>query len=117
MRIVASLSALTAKSALIGVVLAGGAFQSVAFADDLIQEKAVHFDDLNLDRPAGAEALYRRIRSAAREVCQTPVYSKNWSALEERACFESAVDRAVKIVGAPQLTRVHGDHLLRLARR
>lgn len=29
----------------------------------------VRFDDLNLDRQAGAETLYKRLESAARRVC------------------------------------------------
>jgi UrcA family protein len=113
-----SVSAMTTQAAtLVAALLAGGTFHTAAFAAEDVQEKAVHFADLDLTRPAGAEALYRRIRSAARSVCQTPGYDKNWSLVAEHACFDRAVERAVKSVDSPQLTRLHGDYLLRLARR
>src|SRR5277367_3841997 len=41
-------------------------------ADADSNQTTVHFGDLNIDRPAGAAVLYRRIRAAARSVCGDP---------------------------------------------
>src|SRR5215469_2559283 len=58
---------------LIGV-LTLQAISPVSFADvpgDAARHKVVGFADLDLTRPAGAQELYRRIKYAAHDVCET----------------------------------------------
>jgi UrcA family protein len=65
----------------------------------------VHFGDLNINNPQGAEALYRRIQNAARKVC----WYDNDSALPgyQRTCFKNAVADAVAKVNSAPLNAVH----------
>ena len=51
------------------LVLACVLVASNAFADEPSRSETVKFTDLKVDTSAGAEALYRRIQSAARRVC------------------------------------------------
>lgn len=46
-----------------------GAVLSLLAAPALAETKRVMFDDLDLDSPAGAKELDRRINAAARDVC------------------------------------------------
>jgi|SRR5579863_851585 len=71
----------------------------------------VRFGDLNLDQPAGAAALYRRIRHAAERVCGDPlppgslIPSHFW-----RSCVAQAVERSVIAVDRPALTAYYRLH-------
>jgi UrcA family protein len=71
----------------------------------------VHFGDLNLDRPAGITALYRRLNIAAERDCGEPqltgthVVSQFW-----RSCVAQAVDGAVRVLDRPALTAYHRAH-------
>lgn len=66
---------------------------------DEVRRQLVRFADLDLTRPAGAQELYRRIRHAAREVCEI-----SGPGGYDRNCAERAIARAVAEVGAPLLT-------------
>jgi UrcA family protein len=65
----------------------------------------VRYADLDLSSPAGADALYRRIQAAARQVCGFPgtdlVEQSSW-----RSCYRSAVGDAVRKVNSPLLIAV-----------
>ncbi len=68
-------------------------------------QRTVKFADLDLTRTTGAEALYSRIRSAARQVCAPSLASWEWKAIETtRPCIDKAITRAVADVNAPMLT-------------
>lgn len=68
----------------------------------------VSFADLDLSRQEGAEALYARIRAAARTVCE-PLYDSRslQLAARHRRCIDEAVAGAVKQVDRATLTAVH----------
>ena len=71
--------------------------------DDLPSRK-VKYGDLDLNRDAGVAALFSRIKTAAREVCQpTDVFFLNL-VRQQYNCREDAVARAVADVNAPLLT-------------
>jgi len=70
-----------------------------------VPTETVRFADLNLARPAGADALYRRIQQAAREVCEPDGPAGHLSGYQE--CVSNAIARAVADVGAPLLTEHH----------
>jgi UrcA family protein len=69
----------------------------------------VKFGDLDLNRTAGAERLYARIRSAARGICASvpDAASPRMSTADEHRCMEKAISDAVADVNAPLLTRLH----------
>jgi UrcA family protein len=65
----------------------------------------VRYADLDLNRPAGIETLYRRLSQAARNVCESYNLSRapemQW---QRRRCVALAMANAVKDVGNPALT-------------
>jgi UrcA family protein len=75
---------------------------------DDVRRCHVHCADLNMTRSLDAAALYSRIRTAAREVCEPRVVStKLDSVTGVRQCMVQAIDRAVADVNAPALTSYH----------
>ena len=79
---------------LVACVLVG----SNAIADEPLRSETVKFQDLNVGTPAGVEALYGRIHSAAKRVCsQTdPVLQS-----AEGACARKAEAGAIAKVNLP----------------
>jgi UrcA family protein len=76
--------------------------------------KIVSYADLDLSKPAGAQALYNRIKRAAREVCGSADYYKNVSPPKAwRECVDTAVADAVAEVDRPSLTALHQEALLK----
>jgi UrcA family protein len=84
----------------------------VTYADSFAQAstQAVRFADLNLDTRSGVATLFRRIQSAAGEVCGG--YSSPGTLLPSvahRSCINFAVADAVHRVDAPLLTAYFGE--------
>src|SRR5271168_3900666 len=72
---------------------------------ETLPHKVVSFRDLNLDTPEGSAVLYRRIMSAAHDVCGDPDrYDPSQRKLE--ICVKDAVSRAITQVDRPMLTRL-----------
>ncbi|HZO23085.1 MAG TPA: UrcA family protein [Steroidobacteraceae bacterium] len=71
-----------------------------ANADDGVRSETVKFADLNLDTPAGVEALYRRIHAAAQRVCDQPFGQESGI----RPCMTKAESEAISKVNVPLLT-------------
>ena len=92
------------------------AHSSSAQADD-VPSKTVLFADLDLTKPAGAKALYGRIRAAAHEVCDQSAGGDPILRPAVHACIDKAIDDAVRKVNAPALTalRFGGSGDVRLA--
>jgi UrcA family protein len=68
----------------------------------------VRYGDLNLRSADGARALYARLESAADRACgNAPSAQEMWRRQEYRACFEAAMDKAVKKVGSVQVQALH----------
>ena len=81
-----------------------------ARADDSPPQVKVGYADLNLSSTQGAEALYRRIKIAAGEVCY-PREERNLVLMaNRRACIQKAISDAVTHVGSPTLTAVYNTH-------
>ncbi len=76
---------------------------------DETRQVVVQFGDLNLSNPQGAAALYRRIASAANEVCDA--YGIDSRVLGSRtsidACVKKAISDAVTKVGRSELFAVY----------
>jgi UrcA family protein len=66
----------------------------------------VNYADLDLAHRAGADALFARIKSAARRVCEPAAESEpfRFAQLREQRCIEKAIADAVADVGSPLLT-------------
>jgi len=96
-----------AVAAIVGIVVAGVA-QSTS-NDVEIRHKEVHFADLNLNHPAGAEHLHRRIRLAARQLCGEPNHLVTARLDEARRCADEATAKAVARVNSPVLTKYHAS--------
>jgi UrcA family protein len=76
-----------------------------AAAADTPPSEQVRYADLDLNRPAGIETLYRRLSQSARNVCESYTSSRTrdmqW---QRRRCVALAMANAVKDVGNPALT-------------
>jgi|SRR5580698_5123454 UrcA family protein len=97
------LASLIGASALAIVLLA----PPVTHADSFDQRAtvAVRFGDLNLDTLSGAQALLRRIRIAAGEVCrQYEPHGSLIPSVAHQACIRDAVSGAVHSVDLPLLS-------------
>jgi UrcA family protein len=84
----------------------GGNAAQAGEPDNTVAHKVVSFRDLNLNSPEGAAALYRRINSAANEVCGNP-NKFDLSQLKLQMCVKDAVSRAIAQVNNPMLTSLH----------
>jgi UrcA family protein len=71
--------------------------------------KIVHYSDLDLDSKQGAEALYARLRGAARQVC-SPLESIELHRLGLwKNCFDDAMTNAVGQVNKTMLSALHAQ--------
>ncbi len=105
------------KAASLSALLAGAltaASMSQADSSSSKHESAgvkVSFAELDLDKEAGIDALYARLRRAAEQVCgldAIPGYAITVQAASDRhACYTDALDRAVTSLDVPSLTAKH----------
>jgi len=71
--------------------------------------KAVRFSDLNLNTPEGASVLYKRITTAAKEVCDVfddSIFPHSHEA-QVNVCIDEAITRAVVQINRPMLTNLY----------
>jgi UrcA family protein len=73
----------------------------------------VHYADLDLATPQGAQTLYRRIAAAARKVCPNTDQRDLAAVAQNRNCREQAIAGAVRDVDRPLLASVYAEHLKR----
>jgi UrcA family protein len=93
-----------AIAAILASSLAGAA-QATAVRRN-VQQQAVKFGDLNLEREADAAVLLKRITSAARQVCGLHIGPLPFGIkMHLERCAAEATARAVAEVNAPLLTR------------
>jgi UrcA family protein len=77
---------------------------STAYADEQLGVETVNFQDLDVNTPAGAQALYGRIHAAANRVCDSNISSDPFGALLAANCAREAVAKAVEQLNLPALT-------------
>ena len=88
-----------------------GASAAANPSQDEAPRQAVALADLNLGSPEGVATLYRRIRSAAKQVCAYPPDFRQLSDVRDSdACKALAVDRAVLQLNIPALHALHLAH-------
>jgi UrcA family protein len=88
---------------------------SAQAADQDPPTKTVRFDDLNLKSSAGARALYRRIRLAAKQVCDLSIEGDALMQAAAQTCRDKAIDDAVLRIHAPILYTMRFGGDIRLA--
>jgi UrcA family protein len=72
------------------------------------RSEVVKYNDLNITSPAGAKALYTRLKVATWRVCRDTVDTSGTSGLLERSnCMTQLLDTAVKDVNKPLVTALH----------
>ena len=92
------------------VMLASAPIAMVAQAGESADDpphKVVSFRDLNLNTAEGAAALYKRIKSAAVEVCGHSDSFDLSRLYVPQTCINEAVSRAVAQVNRPMLTSLY----------
>lgn len=98
-----SIVAISLAAALTGYSVSAGAVASAV----KLRSVTIRYDELDLAKQQGVEALYVRIGSAARRVCR----ADSSSSLQDRAnsgnCYQDAIARAVEQVNLPTLTAIH----------
>jgi UrcA family protein len=78
-----------------------------------LRQVKVRFDELDLSKPAGAEALYRRLQSAAAKVCDSKSFL--YKNRRDHTCYQTALTNAVVQVNSPLLSQIHGMQMERVA--
>jgi UrcA family protein len=84
----------------------GGSAAQAGEPDNTVPHKVVSFRDLNMNTPEGVAVLYRRINSAAYEVCGNPD-RYDLSELKLQMCVKDSVSRAIAKVNNPILTSLY----------
>jgi UrcA family protein len=69
-----------------------------------IPKETVKFQDLNIDSPAGAAALYQRLHAAAQHVCFAEWDRDPVKVQRAEACANEAESRAVSQLNVAELT-------------
>jgi UrcA family protein len=93
-------------TAALGAVAVGYTATSAAQDSANVRSEKVSYADLNLSNPAGAATLYRRIVSAAHNVCDEGDETLAMRA-SARTCRDKAIAEAVMTVGHPELIAVY----------
>jgi len=99
--------------ALLAILLGSSSAGAVGVADAAppgyeLATRVVKYGDLDLTRRAGVSALYSRIQSATRAVCEPAISTGAKEATAGvRRCREQALTRAVADVNAPALTNYY----------
>jgi UrcA family protein len=105
-------SMLSKRAALLGfAVLLGGTASNVVLAQDTPDASApaitIHYSDLDLAQPSGVQALYRRVATAAKTVCEHGNIRDLARYAASQKCFDQAMSKAVEEIGVPQLNALY----------
>ena len=99
-----------ALAAAVFCIASGGSFGSSALAAERTGEAPsinVGYADLDLNTADGVEALYARLRTAARHVCSQHEGRTLINAAEWQACYDQALSTAVSKVKSESLSALH----------
>jgi UrcA family protein len=75
-----------------------------AESNEIKRSETVRYSDLDLKNQEAAVTLYRRLRSAAADVCGDPEVDRYGAVPDYRRCFDDAMGDAVASVDQPVLT-------------
>jgi UrcA family protein len=76
--------------------------------------RVVRYSIHDLDTPAGAEVLYRRIRDAAEQVCGDVHSRLLTEAVAAKACVRDAVDGSIRSIGNAKMAQAYELHVASL---
>lgn len=111
------------KAFVVTAVLSAVAFPAIAapasaFSVGVGPEVTVRFSDLDLTRPAGADAMMARIGQAVKVACSGFSTREQAQMVHYKACMSETMAAAVKQVNAPLVTaRSAGTKVGQLAAR
>jgi UrcA family protein len=90
-----------------------GAHADTSISGTALQGRSVvYYGDLNIETEADARIMLQRIELAAKKACGGhPTFSTYTGSLDHtfEECRNAAVQRAVKQLGAPVVSRIYGD--------
>jgi UrcA family protein len=95
--------------------LSGGAHADASTDDPSIilrGRSAVYYGDLKIDTEQGAKIMLQRVERAAKKACGGHPTSSSITHLSDHmfdVCRRDAVQRAVKQLGAPLVTRIYSE--------
>ncbi len=102
------------KSLLATIVVVALGAPVIASAGDKNELKGVSvkvsYADLNLEKKAGAQVLYRRLQNAAKRACDVRSLSVEGSVsniVEARRCYRGALSTAVEQIDNEIVTNIH----------
>lgn len=100
---------LTTHAALVIAALSSPLWADTAVAGPATASTVVQYRDLDLSTDAGVQALYARIKAAAKHMCflETSEHPGIDQQARYFACYEDAVVNAVKQVGQARLAALH----------
>jgi UrcA family protein len=84
-------------------------------ADDSLPSRKVSYADLDISKPAGAQVLYSRIVSAAKQVCALSGYKDLGAMQRVNGCVNRAINNAVKDVDSPALSALRPNSVIHFA--
>lgn len=90
-------------------LMAAFALSTPVLANSLVEIPSVtiNYADLDVTTPQGTAALYRRIQSAASNVCGF-YHARDLQRLQVwKNCYQVSINNAVSTVNLPQLTALH----------
>jgi UrcA family protein len=95
--------------AVFGVLMSGSLAANAQRAEAAAQmpSVAVNYADLNLNTPAGVEALYARLRAASRSVCNVGQGRALADAMASKSCYREVLATSVGNANLPTLTARH----------
>ncbi len=104
----------------LSIAFAGLLFSTLApaafAADSDAPSVKVRYGDLNLATEAGVQTLYRRIKGAARMVCDQSIPSGDAQSVSHFwKCYDTALGNAINRVNNTQLTAMHQQNSRRRA--
>ena len=92
-------------SSIVGFTATAAQADTVVISSD-VPAVSVSYSDLNLATEQGAVALYKRIVTAARQVCPADVGPNLRLISQTRHCVNEAVARAVSDIPSPKLAEL-----------
>ena len=102
------------KGVIAAVVVVAFSLPASAFADSAAKlngaTEKVRYSDLNVEKQAGAEQLYRRLQLASKRVCgveSLKVAGSIRAVSQSRRCYREALDAAVAKMDNATLIKIH----------
>jgi UrcA family protein len=103
-RMLVTMIALAATAGIATTAQAGDAAKASPRYDSIV----VKYSDLDLNSIAGNKVLYARLSAAAERACGKDPHSRDLQRrMQYRACYDSALDRAVDKIGSRELQALH----------